>query len=203
MTTGEAGMVVTNDDTLHNVASAYHDHGHENNPAFSRAHDTRQYGGGFNYRMSELQGAVGLAQLRKLDYSLEKQRQNKARLKAGLTKARSIQFRMITDEKGETGDTLVFSVSSPAACERVARALEHRGIGFKNLPTALKWHFSGEWEHLLPEIEGFRDRDLGRMWPRSGQILRSTIAIPVLIRMDAKQIDETVQSILAALEEAV
>ncbi|MFM8265028.1 MAG: DegT/DnrJ/EryC1/StrS family aminotransferase, partial [Acidimicrobiia bacterium] len=76
MTTGEGGMVVFRDRRDYERAAAWHDHGHENNPAVPRWEDTRS-GSGFNYRMTELQGAVGIAQLRKLDYVVRRQRTNR------------------------------------------------------------------------------------------------------------------------------
>ena len=56
-------------------AAAWHDHGHENNPEVPRWEDTRSKSG-FNFRMSELQAAVGLAQLRKLEKIIDGQRQS-------------------------------------------------------------------------------------------------------------------------------
>jgi 8-amino-3,8-dideoxy-alpha-D-manno-octulosonate transaminase len=76
VTTGEGGMVVCADPATHERAAAWHDHGHENNPALPRWEDSRS-SSGFNYRMSELQGAVGLAQLRKLDTVIAEQRRVK------------------------------------------------------------------------------------------------------------------------------
>ena len=67
ITTGEGGMVTFNNERLFKKASAWHDHGHENNPEFPRWEDTRA-SSGFNFRMMELQGAIGLAQLKKLTF---------------------------------------------------------------------------------------------------------------------------------------
>ena len=64
ITTGEGGMVVSPDINLLNKARAWHDHGHENNPELPRWEDSRS-SSGFNFRMTELQAAVGIAQLRK------------------------------------------------------------------------------------------------------------------------------------------
>lgn len=63
ITTGEGGMVLTNRRDLYERADGYHDHGHDHNPAVSRALEGRSILG-FNYRMNEFQGAVGLAQFR-------------------------------------------------------------------------------------------------------------------------------------------
>ena len=71
-------MVVFRDTAVFQRAAAWHDHGHENNPLVPRWEDTRS-SSGFNYRMMELQGAIGLAQLRKLSSIVSKQRENKAK----------------------------------------------------------------------------------------------------------------------------
>ncbi|MDO8720644.1 MAG: DegT/DnrJ/EryC1/StrS family aminotransferase, partial [Syntrophales bacterium] len=65
ITTGEGGMILTDNDNLYHRADWYHDHGHDHNPNVTRAMEGRTILG-FNYRMNELQGALGLAQLRKL-----------------------------------------------------------------------------------------------------------------------------------------
>ena len=72
-------MVVFKEKAHFERAAAWHDHGHENNPAVPRWEDTRS-GSGFNYRMMELQGAVGLAQLKKLPNVVNAQRENRDRL---------------------------------------------------------------------------------------------------------------------------
>ena len=68
-------MLTFRDTHIAAKAAAWHDHGHENNPKVPRWSDTRSKSG-FNFRMSELQAAVGLAQLRKLEKIIDGQRQS-------------------------------------------------------------------------------------------------------------------------------
>ena len=76
MTTGEGGMLLFRDEDVFQRACAWHDHGHENNPTVPRWEDTRS-SSGFNFRMMELQGAVGLAQLKKLSMIVTCQQKTK------------------------------------------------------------------------------------------------------------------------------
>ena len=75
ITTGEGGCIITKNKKIFKFCNEYHDHGHELNPKFSRGMDTVSFPG-FNYRMTEMQGAVGIAQLKKLNFIL---RENKKR----------------------------------------------------------------------------------------------------------------------------
>jgi dTDP-4-amino-4,6-dideoxygalactose transaminase len=72
VTTGEGGMITTNDDQLANVISMLRNHGASISEE-QRHHGPRPYilpdfnMLGFNYRMTDLQGAVGVVQIKKLD----------------------------------------------------------------------------------------------------------------------------------------
>jgi dTDP-4-amino-4,6-dideoxygalactose transaminase len=72
VTTGEGGMITTNDDRLANVMSMLLNHGASISEE-QRHHGSRPYilpdfnMLGYNYRMTDLQGAVGVVQIKKLD----------------------------------------------------------------------------------------------------------------------------------------
>ena len=109
ITTGEGGMVVTNNTNLADRAEWYHDHGHDHNPNVGRAMEGRTIMG-FNFRMNELQGALGLAQLRKLDYIIAEQRKNKQTIKEMLQIVPGIKFRELPDPDGDTATFLAFNL---------------------------------------------------------------------------------------------
>ena len=66
ITTGEGGLILTNNSKYYNFCKQYHDHGHKNIKNLSRGNDKVSIPG-FNYRMTELQGAIGKVQLKKLN----------------------------------------------------------------------------------------------------------------------------------------
>ena len=111
-------MVMIKDHEALERAKAYHDHGHENNPSLPRWEDSRS-GSGFNYRMMELQGAVGLSQLKKLDFVIESQRANKQKIKDKLKEIPGISFRRIPNTALETADALVFIVEDNAIARKM------------------------------------------------------------------------------------
>ena len=70
---------------MFNYAKEYHDHGHQLNPKFPRGMDTVKIQG-FNHRMTELQAAVGLAQIKKLQFILNENKKRYLVLKQILEK---------------------------------------------------------------------------------------------------------------------
>lgn len=198
LTTGEGGAVVTDDPGIFERARAFHDHGHEYNQSVPRGRDTRTMRG-FNYRMSEPEAAVGIAQLAKLDYIVERQRENKAALKDRL-RGLPIEFRRIDDEEGDVGDTLVFFVSSEAEAATVAARLADRGVGTKNLPDAVDWHFAGTWSHMLELGSPACACHPGAPSCRCGSLLRRAIALPVNVLVDESEIEQLASAVADAVE---
>jgi len=70
ITTGEGGMITSNDETLIEKAFILREHGMSKNRRYW--HDLI----GFNYRLTSLQAAFGLAQIEKIDSIIEKKRKN-------------------------------------------------------------------------------------------------------------------------------
>lgn len=197
MTTGEGGMVVFQNRKHYELAAAWHDHGHENNPAVPRWEDTR-HGSGFNYRMMELQGAVGLAQLKKLPRVVEAQRVNRERIWNAISDLPGITPRTVPGGAVETADALVFTVDSKETALQCRAALLARGVSTKILPEATTWHFAGTWSHM-PELLASHGGNLSNAFPKSHQILSKAVSLPVFVNM-AETLPQTIR---LALSEAL
>jgi perosamine synthetase len=76
ITTGEGGMVTTNDPELYRKGSLIRSHGQESKYLHTIL--------GLNYRMTDIAAAIGLVQLSRLDFYLEKRRRNADFLIRGL-----------------------------------------------------------------------------------------------------------------------
>jgi 8-amino-3,8-dideoxy-alpha-D-manno-octulosonate transaminase len=196
MTTGEGGMVVFKDKNLYEKAAAWHDHGHENNPDLPRWEDSRS-SSGFNYRMNEMQGAVGLAQLKKLDYVVEEQRKNADLIQESISDL-PIEMRTIPNGSFETADALVFLVDSNQTARRCRDALLEAGLGTKILPEAITWHFAGTWGHM-PELEEKYGNDLIAAFPKSIYLLNRAVSLPVSINMTENFCEKIRQSLILAI----
>lgn len=181
MTTGEGGMVVFRDEDILKKAAAWHDHGHENNPAVPRWEDTRA-SSGFNYRMMELQGAVGIAQLKKLSGVVEAQRRNRDSLWQAISDLPGIQPRAVPQGAYDTADALVFLVPDNSAALRCREELLAAGLATKILPEAYTWHFAGTWKHM-PELVAAHGGNLDTAFPQSNAILSRAVSLPVGVKL--------------------
>jgi len=196
ITTGEGGMVVYKDKDLYDKAMAWHDHGHENNPDLPRWEDSRS-GSGFNYRMSEMQGAVGKAQLKKLDFVISEQRKNAQLIEKSIS-GLPIKMRVIPHKGYETSDALVFFVESNQIALECRHALIDVGFGTKILPEAITWHFAGTWDHMQELVNEY-DSELINAFPNSLSLLNKSVSLPISIKMPDDfplKISETLYNVL-------
>lgn len=80
ITTGEGGMVLTSNDDLNDRMRVLRDHGMSKEKRYWHDHV------GFNYRMTNLQAAIGCAQLERIDSILEKRNEIESNYKKTLSK---------------------------------------------------------------------------------------------------------------------
>jgi len=146
ITTGEGGCLLTNNKLYSDLSRQYHDHGHLNLAGRSRGNDTAAIPG-FNYRITEMQAAVGQAQLKKIDYILA---ENKSRVNVLMQSKFISQFaRKIYPDMNPTFDTLVICNLSTKQVSALVDLLNVESVGTKNVPDALNWHCSYHWNHCL------------------------------------------------------
>ena len=181
MTTGEGGMIVFQNRVDYERAAAWHDHGHENNPKVPRWEDTRS-GSGFNYRMTELQGAVGLVQLRKLADVVKRQQNNRDAMWRAISDLPGVIARDVPEGSCETADALVFETNSPQMAREMRAQLVAAGLSTKILPEAVTWHFAGTWTHM-PELVAHHG-DLAAAFPATAERLARCVSLPVTVKMD-------------------
>lgn len=194
ISTGEGGMLVTDDEDLFVKARAYHDHGHEYSTTCGRGEEGA-IGDGFNYRMTELQGAVGIVQLGKLDMIRAAQRSNKSRLKEYLAQGGfPFRFRKILDD-GESGDALFFLLDDRARTQAFVSKMKKEGVATKNVPDAIRWHFAKHWSHMFEKYGWYRDT-YKIQWQRSADILEQSVAIPIMVKMDETRLSELAEKLL-------
>jgi 8-amino-3,8-dideoxy-alpha-D-manno-octulosonate transaminase len=146
VTCGEGGAVVTSDPKIYFNAQAYADHGHDH-VGSDRGQEGHPFLG-MNYRISELNAAVGLAQLRKLDAILARQREHKRILKQALSRFPDVSFRVIPDEAGDSATFLSFFLEDADQARRIAGELSTAGMDGCFYWYDNNWHYLRNWDHF-------------------------------------------------------
>jgi dTDP-4-amino-4,6-dideoxygalactose transaminase len=141
ITSGDGGMVITNDSNLYERAFGFHDQGHKPNRMGVEVGNRSIVG--MNMRMNELSGAVALAQVRKMDKILKMLREKKGKLKKMVSEIPEIAFRKINDEQGECSTLLTLLLKDKETankfCEKIgSKTIAHSG-----------WHVYNNMEQIL------------------------------------------------------
>jgi len=153
MGTGEGGMITTNDEWLFTRAQSYHDAAACWRPnRYARERKAGELFCGENYRMSEMAGAIGLAQLRKLDRINKSTRRNYFQLRKETRLPKGVRWTEPNDPEGLCGYKAPLLFDSVKLAEKVIKA----GIGLGGLAGggaqgARDWHFYWYWEHILDQ----------------------------------------------------
>lgn len=146
ITCGEGGAVVTNNKEYAVNADHYTDHGHTHigNDRGAEEHPFI----GYNFRISELNAAVGLAQARRLDDFVAIQRKHKKILKDTLATIPEVKFRRIPDEEGDSAGFLSFFMPTATLSNKVVDAFKSHGIDAYWNYYENNWHYIRKWHHL-------------------------------------------------------
>lgn len=205
ITCGEGGAVITGNKSVYERAEAYADHGHDH-LGVDRGADLHPYLG-YNFRISELHAAVGLAQLRKLDHFLAIQRRTKQKFKEALEAIEGLTFRRLPDEVGDTATFLGFFLPDAGAAAKVSAAMKAEGLTafyyFEN-----NWHYYRKWEHFrhgrslhpLPDdlkvrLEAYADKE----FPVSDALISRCICTPIQLSWTDEEVALRTQKLVNAI----
>lgn len=179
MTTGEGGMITTNDDDVADLSRLY------------RAHGMRQRylheALGYNFRMTDIQAALGLAQLERLPWFNERRQENAAYLMAKLAGVEEITL----PAKPDAAYTHVyhqFTIRLQKDRDGVRERLQQLGVG-----TGIYYPIPVHKQPLYQDM-GYTDH-----LPISEKASREVLSLPVHPSVAHDQLDV----IVAAVKEAV
>jgi 8-amino-3,8-dideoxy-alpha-D-manno-octulosonate transaminase len=155
ITSGEGGMVVCERDDVFKRVVAMHDLGYaRNEQGRLDTSDQACQLWGIGARMSELAGAMALAQLRKLPDIVGWMRDAKWRIRRALDDIPSLAFRKIVDPSGDSGLNLICMLPDEQLCQRFVDAVRAEGIagpfGSEALLTMREWDL--HWCSNIPSL---------------------------------------------------
>ena len=146
VTCGEGGVVITNNNDLYTNADLFSDHGH-NHLGTDRGAETHPYLG-YNFRISELNAAVGLAQFRRLDDFISIQKKHYTIIRKELENLDGLTFRSVPKGGVESYAFLNFFLNDLDTARKVNSAFKSNGIDVCFHYYDNNWHYVRKWEHL-------------------------------------------------------
>ncbi len=182
MTTGEGGMITTNEDKLAETLRFIRSHGEKEKYKSLML--------GHNYHMPEIEAAIGCVQLRKLPKFVAKRRANVKRLTEKLKEAKSLRFP--TEPEGYKHSWYLYTVRMKKASkeqrDKVVKELVEKGIGavvcYMN-PIHLMPFYSKFGKYKLPETE---------------KAAKQVLSLPVHPSVTTEQIDFIAKTFLHLLQ---
>ena len=154
LNSGEGGFVTTANKWLHTRAQSWHDCAACWRPnRFASERRDGELFCGENYRMSELQGAVALAQIRKAHKIIHGYRMAKQRIAAALALPKGIKLNRLSDPKGDIGSNLVIFMPDAETTKWATKAMQAEGVPAGGIYDAKikNWHIYKHWEHIMKQ----------------------------------------------------
>ncbi|MCK0191900.1 DegT/DnrJ/EryC1/StrS family aminotransferase [Arenibacter sp. F20364] len=146
ITCGEGGAVITNNQEFYKLADQYSDHGHDHigKDRGAEGHPIL----GYNYRISELHAAVGLAQIERLDDFITTQKKNYSIIRSTLEKIPGISFRRVPKNGVENYSFLSFYLPTEEMARKTIKVFSENGVDACFYWFINNWHYYRKWEHL-------------------------------------------------------
>jgi 8-amino-3,8-dideoxy-alpha-D-manno-octulosonate transaminase len=211
ITCAEGGAIVTNSKDLYVKLDGYSDHGHDHVGA-DRGADLHPFLG-YNFRISELHAAVGLAQVRKLDQFIAINKKNCEQLKAILSQVPDISFRPIPDPEGDIYTFLSWFLPTEGATKAVMAELKQQNAAAGNMYWyEHNWHYIRRWEHLtsvatLNRLNDAQEKALRALktdgFPASDKVMGRCVSTSIGMLWTEAQIKERGEKIVAAVRKVL
>ncbi|WP_022664354.1 DegT/DnrJ/EryC1/StrS family aminotransferase [Desulfospira joergensenii] len=202
VTCGEGGGIITSDPKVYQRCDQFADHGHDHLGGPDRGADDHPIMG-TNYRISELNAAVGLAQLKKLDKIVEIQRKNKLAIRDAMADLPGVSFRYVPDPFGDSATFLSFMLPDEKTARQTARNLAENGAPcpywYDN-----NWHYYKKWHHLLEMKRSAKlafelAKDLpdykNLVLEESDEVMKRTLSMQIMLNWTEADIEQRIRAV--------
>jgi 8-amino-3,8-dideoxy-alpha-D-manno-octulosonate transaminase len=205
LTVGEGGIVLTDSEDIYYKMDCYHDHGHIHSKAHDRGAEGK-FGLGVNYRLSEVQGALGIVALGKMAHALGKLRATKKRI-LDTVAGTGIRPRPMNDPEGDTATHVIFLLPTADAAKKFQTSAKEAGVGC-GIIADNTWHYAKHWK----AFEELGEKDFfGTKTPsyapatmaKSDAILSRAVMFGLNIHMDDVSVDKIISAIKAGAKAAL
>ena len=190
ITTGEGGMIVTDDDKFADACRSLRNQGRDGMSWL--AHQRL----GYNYRLSEINAALGAAQMSRLGDILENRRRVAHHYMQRLMTNRYLILPTLMDETNMSWFVFVVRLNDlfePEDRDQIIRELRSEGIGCSNYFPPI---------HMQPYMAELLKTGVGD-FPVCEYVAARTLALPFFSRMTGKQVERVCDTLEPILEKTL
>ncbi len=197
ITTGEGGALVTDVDDIDLAARRFRTHGIEKDrgrlidgdrPAWY--HEMQSLG--FNYRLTDIQSALGLSQLAKLPRFIERRAELARRYSEALADVAGIQLPVVPGDRVSAWHLYVVRVGEPALRDPLFEVLRARGIG-------VQVHYLPVYLHPYYRSLGY----VAGICPAAERFAASCLSMPLFPGLSASDLDYVIETVRRTVAEVV
>lgn len=209
-TCGEGGLFITDDEERYKNADCFSDHGH-NHVGDNRGMENHPILG-FNYRIGELNAAVGLAQMRKINKIRDAKKANQQYMKEKLSAVEGVTFRPVPDPEGDSGTFLNFFLPTTELTQKAVAEFGKAGVAGCNYWYTNMYHFINQWDHFknmesaaplavhhLGAPQDYNNLEL----PKSQEVVGRLISLGVRATWTKEEMDELAAKMVEVLKKVL
>lgn len=197
ITTGEGGMVVTNDERLYRRLKLFRNHGITREQELMEDGWQEQKEGwyyqqlelGYNYRMTDFQAALGVSQMKKLDAFLARREEIAARYNQAFASNTQIEIPHLQKDVKSGWHLYVIRIREKDRTE-VYRGLKEAGIG-------VNVHYIPVYHHPYYQKHGYEKT----CCPQAEALYGQMLSLPIYPGLTNEQQDYVIKTLLEVLAE--
>lgn len=211
ITCGEGGAIVTNSEALYEKCAAFADHGHDH-LGVDRGADNHPFMGA-NFRISELQAAIGLAQIQKIENFIAIQKKNYSILQEIVSEIPQVSFRKLPDPDGNSYTFLSWFLPEASLTQKVISLLkEENALAGNFYWYNNNWHYIHHWQHLkhtqsLYRLNPLQEEALQKLkeqtFTNSDTIMSRCISTAIPLSWTEQQAVQKAQTLKSTIQKAL
>lgn len=202
ITTGEGGMVLTNNPDLYHRLKRFRNNGIERNPDLFEAEVEERFEGYYevkeatnNYNFTEFQAALGLSQLERIDQFIQKRRQLIAKYRELLKGVSNLQ--MLTDTMDDRTAFHLCVVQIDFAAYNTTRSQLVQDLGECGVGTQV--HYIPVYRHPF-----FKERygDIRECFVETEKYYSQALSLPLYYELEMSDVEFVVETLKKSLAES-
>jgi 8-amino-3,8-dideoxy-alpha-D-manno-octulosonate transaminase len=99
-------------------------------------------------------------------------------------------------------DTIIIQFENKDIANIFVDRIKNEGLGTKNVPDAIKWHFVKYWDHMLSYFH-LDINELNNSIKSSSKILEKCVALPIMVNTSENALKNQIQILRKVIKKII